>query len=409
MLSSPRSPKRLRPGTLRLVGRGQWPVPSENELDSARLQSKQMQTPLGELRQKGAFSWSGLIGEKSFWRPIYLKMAAFGLKLLPLMRKGLAHWILTACFALAAVARAVPEHAERASIRGVDYVSLTAWAGRHHYQIQLSPSGVAVELTRNKSRLAFERDSNFGSVNGVNVFLSWPVAVLNGTAYVAALDIQTVLDPILFPNPAGFSRFNTICLDAGHGGKDPGTLAGTTQEKRLALLLAQEVANELRHEGFKVILTRKNDTFVEKPERSATANRKGAGLFISFHYNSSEDETVNGVETYCLTPPGAISTNSHGEGAPAVPAPANALDRQNLLVAYFLQRAVVRELGMKDRGLHRARFAVLKSLSMPGVLIEGGFLSNSTEFRRICDSRYRHKMARAVVDGILSYANERSR
>jgi N-acetylmuramoyl-L-alanine amidase len=339
---------------------------------------------------------------------ILLELRPGTAKVLPFMKTRLACGLIGAICVMA-LAAAASDHSERASFHGVDYVSLSGWAERHHYKIRPSGVGEAVELTRDKSRVVFERDSNFGSINGVNVFLSWPVAFLNGAAYAAVLDVQTVLDPILFPRASSMPRFTTICIDAGHGGKDPGSLAGVAQEKRLTLLLAQEVANELKSEGFKVVLTRKSDTFVEKPDRPAVANQKRAGLFVSLHYNSSDDTGVNGVETYCLTPPGAVSTNAHGEGAPAGPAPANAHDRENLLAAYYIQRSVVREMGMKDRGLHRARFAVLKPLAMPGVLVEGGFLTNPVEMRHICDARYRQKMARAVVDGILAYAGARAR
>jgi len=311
--------------------------------------------------------------------------------------------VVLALVAFASPIWAAPQKLEKTSIGNVDYISLSDWSTRHRYEIHKSRAGEGVELVHEKSRLIFEKDSNFGSVNGVNVVLSWPVAVRNGSAYIASLDAHTILDPIIFPVSLERSKITTICLDAGHGGKDPGTQDGPNQEKRQTLLLAQEVARELKGLGFKVVQTRTRDKFVDKPDRAETANRKGADLFVSFHFNSSADRSVSGIETYCLTPPGAISSNSQEEGSTGVSAAGNANDRQNMLFAYHIQHALVHELRVPDRGIHLARFAVLKPLLMPGVLVEGGFMSNPSESRRLSDAQYRKKVARAVSDGIEGF------
>jgi len=292
---------------------------------------------------------------------------------------------------------------EVTSIRGIDYISLSDWSLHHRYEIHKSRAGEGVELVRERSRLVFEKDSNFGSINGVNVVLSWPVASRNGSSFIAALDARTILDPIAFPINSAARRITTVCLDAGHGGKDPGTQSGPTQEKRLTLLLAQDVARELQGLGLKVIQTRTRDKFVEKTDRAETANRKSAGLFVSFHLNSAADSAVSGIETYCLTPPGAISSNSQDEGSSSVFAAGNGQDRQNMLLAYHIQHALVHELRVPDRGIHLARFAVLKPLIMPGVLVEAGFMSNPNESKRLSDPQYRKRVARAVSDGIEGF------
>jgi N-acetylmuramoyl-L-alanine amidase len=311
--------------------------------------------------------------------------------------------LVLALSAFAAGAAASPPRADRASIGGIDYISLNDWCLRHHYEFRFGRTGDAVELARETSRLVFERDSNLGSINGVHVLLSWPVAIRSGSAYVAALDAREILDPLVFPEKPGRARVRTICLDPGHGGKDPGTQGGSIQEKRHALLLTAEVAGALKSAGFRVIQTRSRDDFVELPDRAEAANRAGADLFVSLHFNSSVDRAVSGIETYFLTPPGAISSNSQGEGAPARSAAGNSNDRQNILLAWHIQQALVRKLNVPDRGVHHARFAVLKPLRMPGVLIEGGFLSNPAEAKRLSDAQYRKKVARAVSEGIEAY------
>jgi N-acetylmuramoyl-L-alanine amidase len=300
-------------------------------------------------------------------------------------------------------ARASVRAQERVWIRGVEYENLEAWAARHQYEVHWSRAGSGVELTRGRSRLTFEKDSNFGSVNGVNIFLSWAVAVRNAIAYVAVLDEAKVLEPLLFPSGATRTHIERICLDPGHGGKDPGTQAAGIQEKKQTLLLAQEVARQLRELGYKIVITRTRDKYIGRPQRWEDANRSHSQLFVSLHFNASEDKGVSGVETYCLTPPGANSSNSAGESANVAPLPGNAFDGQNIALAYRVQRALVRELGVTDRGVHRARFEVLCPLAMPGVLVESGFLSNPSDAQRIVDPLRRKIIARAIVDGVVGY------
>jgi len=300
----------------------------------------------------------------------------------------------------AAPASRGPGHA---LIHGVEYLSLNDWAARRHYALRWTNGGKDLELTREKSRLRFANDSNLSSINGVNVLLSWPMFARGGVAYLATLDLDKVLDPILFPAPPQPPKITTICLDPGHGGKDPGTIDGSNQEKKMTLLLAREVARQLKDLGYKTILTRTRDTFVDRPSRPAAANQAHADLFLSFHYNFSDDRSVNGLETYCVTPLGANSTNARGDAPTTFAVQGNNQDARNILLAHQIQKALVRELGVEDRGVHRARFEVLRGISMPGVLIEGGFLSNQAETGRILDAKARSKMARAIVDGIEAY------
>ena len=108
------------------------------------------------------------------------------------------------------------------------------------------------------------------------------------------------------------------------------------------------------------------------------------------------------METYCLTPAGAFSSNAGGEGSTGW-VTGNRNSEKNLLLAYQLQKSLVQTLSPEDRGVKRARFEVLRLATVPAVLIEGGFMSHPAEGRKILDPAYRKKMARAIVDGILAY------
>jgi N-acetylmuramoyl-L-alanine amidase len=198
-----------------------------------------------------------------------------------------------------------------------------------------------------------------------------------------------------------------ICLDPGHGGRDSGNHIGSHLEKAYTLLLAQELAAQLTRAGYKVTLTRNSDNFIELGDRPEIAKKRSADLFISLHFNSAPNSasTVRGAEVYCMTPVGAPSTNARGEGAGAGWYPGNRLNDKNVFLAYQLQKSVTKSLGAEDRGLHRARFAVLRDATMPAVLIEAGFMSNPSEGRKIFDAGYRRQTAKAIVEGIAAYRN----
>jgi N-acetylmuramoyl-L-alanine amidase len=296
---------------------------------------------------------------------------------------------------------------ERVALFGTEYVRLDDWARTRNFQLRWTVPKQELKLTGPAATLAFTVDSRRITINGIHVWISAPIAFRNGSAYIPPVDLETAIQPLLSPsrNPPG-RTITSICLDPGHGGKDPGRLAGRQQEKKFTLLLARELSEQLTRAGFKVSLTRKDDNFVELPVRPEMARRRSADLFLSLHFNSADGaggSAVRGVEVYCMTPARTSSTNARGEGAGAGSYPGNRFDSKNILLAYQLQQALVGRLGLEDRGVRRARFAVLRSAEMPAVLIEGGFMTNPAEANKIYDANYRRQTARTIVDGVLAY------
>jgi len=197
-----------------------------------------------------------------------------------------------------------------------------------------------------------------------------------------------------------------IALDPGHGGKDKGYETAKYQEKAHTLLLARRLRFLLEAAGLKVVLTRSTDTYVELEDRVAAAKRQRADLFVSLHYNSSGRGRAGakGVECYCLTPAGATSTNVRPDDRASTRAcTGNAQNSRNMLLAYLIQKAMVTSLDVEDRGIRRARFAVLRDATMPAVLIEGGFMSAPDERRQLVGLERRHDLAQAIADGLLDY------
>jgi N-acetylmuramoyl-L-alanine amidase len=217
--------------------------------------------------------------------------------------------------------------------------------------------------------------------------------------------VRPLLWPSRYVEP---KKITTICLDPGHGGKDSGNRVGGFfwhNEKTYTLLLAFELREQLKELGFNVILTRNSDTYVDLPVRPAIANSRGADLFVSLHFNAAQSgkDTVAGPETYCITPVGAASSNAQGEGGGYGATVANRFGNKSLLLAYQMEKSLVQNLGAEDRGVRRARFAVLRDAAMPAILIEGGYMTNPAESKKIYDANYRKQMAAAIVKGILGY------
>jgi len=307
---------------------------------------------------------------------------------------------------LTASAQSASGKLARASLSGGDYIRLSDWAGAGRFQVVWTRRNEEVQLTNSWSRLVFTVDSHKAEVNGVTIFLSAPVAVRHGCLYLSVQDLETALNPVLFPsNHTVRAPVMSVCLDPGHGGRDPGNEEGRRKEKDYTLLLAREVRELLSVAGLTVTLTRNGDSFVALPDRTELARQRDADLFVSLHFNAviADKAEVKGVEVYCLTPAGAGSTNARGEGGDVSAWAGNRLDAKNILLAYQVQKAMVRSLPVEDRGVKRARFAVLRNARVPAILIEAGFMSHPQESKRIFDPQYRRRLARAIADGILAY------
>jgi N-acetylmuramoyl-L-alanine amidase len=291
-----------------------------------------------------------------------------------------------------------------AIINGRAYTSVSDWASANGFHLQSRSGGTTTYLNASQTRLVLEKDSRTAQINGVNVALSFPAAYDKGEMFLTQLDFAKTINPLVFLQ-AGQKKITTICIDPGHGGKDTGNHIGSRNEKTYTLLLAQELAGQLKAAGFRVILTRSKDTFIELPARPDIANRHGTDLFVSLHFNATESGKgeVSGPETYCITPVGAASSNAQGEGANHGACAANAVEKKSLLLAYQVQRSLVKNLGAEDRSVRRARFAVLRDAQMPAILVESGYMTHPVEGKKIFDGAYRQQIASAIVKGILNY------
>jgi len=311
--------------------------------------------------------------------------------------------VLLAIFGFAPAPGAA-EKLESFTVSGEKYISLPSWAKSRSFTFRWDQPAKLIHLTNRWARITFNLNSKKAALNGTTLWLSHPVLARSSGVGISDRDLQKTLLPILYPEklPAGRS-IRTIMLAAGHGGKDPGYQINQHQEKKYTLLMAQALKQSLAAAGFRVLMTRETDLYIHPEQQAAKASRAKADLFITLHYNAISDTAPNGIETYALTPPGAIATNG---GTPSPRSPGNKFDAHNALLAYQAQKFLLQNTQFEDRGLRRAGFLVLRELTMPGILIEGGFLSNPADARRILSASERKKAAQAITDAVLAFKRQ---
>jgi N-acetylmuramoyl-L-alanine amidase len=171
----------------------------------------------------------------------------------------------------------------------------------------------------------------------------------------------------------------TVVIDPGHGGGDPGAIGiDGIQEKEIVTDISLQVAAILREQGANVVMTRDRDIEVELAPRVEIAERANASVFVSIHANSinMSRPDVNGIGTYYS------SESGHR-------------------LADTVQTTVANAMDMNNRGVHAARFYVIRQTSMPAILIETGFVTGAEDAPNLADPAWRTRMAEAIAQGIL--------
>ncbi len=269
-------------------------------------------------------------------------------------------------------------------------------------------------LSSRTTRFEFEADSREAKIGGLRFFLGDPVTLQKGRPQVSRTDYETCLVPLLrptllqkVPRPP-----KVIVIDPGHGGADQGTQNPKLglKEKVFTLDVSQRLKRLLESRGYEVVLTREKDERVNLQSRAIIANRAGADLFISVHFNSLYPDTkTSGAEVFTFTRAGQRSDQSRGAGQPDDteddPAPVNRHDAWSVLLADALQRATLKALKLPDRGQKTKHLGMLRGLNCPGVLVESGFLSNEAEAKKISTPEYRQQIAEALAEGVEWYAS----
>jgi N-acetylmuramoyl-L-alanine amidase len=174
-----------------------------------------------------------------------------------------------------------------------------------------------------------------------------------------------------------------VIIDPGHGGQDPGTIGiDNLTEKHIVLPISLEVAEILREQGIEVKLTRDSDYFISLQGRTDYANKIKADLFVSIHANAINlsRPDINGLETYYY--------------------------QSGRRLAEVIHWSILNSVNIRDRGIRRARFYVLRHSAMPAVLVEVGFVTGAEDAPRLRNSSHRSQMAEAIARGIIQYLKQ---
>ena len=315
---------------------------------------------------------------------------------------------LTALFALAGAMLQAAAW-EEAKVGALPCVTFDSFCAFYEFTPPVPvPEKQPFEIKGAYGSLVLRVDNREITYNGHKLWLSYPLLRKDdGKCYFSRLDVIKTLDPLLRRVEAAPRRpVKGVIIDPGHGGTDEGARGrGGLFEKVLTLETANRLKDILTVQGIPARLTRNSDVYHLLEERADIANHNPDWIFVSLHYNSSSP-SAHGIETYCLTPQYASSTadGSYQKRSDLEKQPGNVNDVLNVLLCDSVHEEIVKlypEDG--DRGFKRARFVVLRETKIPAILVEGGFMSNSTDRNMLAMSSYRQNLAEAVARGVKKY------
>lgn len=298
---------------------------------------------------------------------------------------------------------------EEVENRRLPYVKLSSFCDFYFFRVPEDRTKPEIELVGPYGKLLLKAQSRECFLDGQRIWLSYPVEQqANGSFILSKMDLIKCFEPVLRPERiAPRPLIKGVIIDAGHGGMDNGAIAsGGIMEKDMTLDTALRLERLLKAKGIATVLTRRDDSFPSLDDRAKFTELYPDYIFVSIHFNQGI-RTARGVETYSLTPQFSPSTSDsvpqsarYGEASPG-----DEHDASNILLATLVQREMRTLYPPEgDRGIKRARFAVLRRSHNPAILVEGGFLSNSTgDLPLIRTPDFRQKIAQQIADGITQY------
>jgi len=175
-----------------------------------------------------------------------------------------------------------------------------------------------------------------------------------------------------------------VCIDAGHGGRDPGASHNDYLEKTFALIISELTIDLLKRDSFSVVTTRINDYYLSTHRRVDIAKRALSDLFVSIHINGFSDPSANGIETF------------YHSG-----------DKQSKNAACRIHSKIIQEIHMRNKGVKSSNFTILREMHpIPSVLCELGFITNSHDRYLITSREFQVQAAKCIANGVLSFMRE---
>lgn len=242
---------------------------------------------------------------------------------------------------------------------------------------------------------------------------------------------REAVSPLLSSEPApagGQWRLDTVVIDAGHGGKDPGAKGHGLIEKDITLAVSLKLGAYLEDRlGVNVEYTRQDDRFIELKDRGRIANERGGKLFISIHANAAGNAAASGTETFFIglhKTDAARSTMEREnevvkmessqreyedmteEALIRMALTQSAYMQQSQELAVLIQNQFEKRVQRKNRGVKQAGFYVLWGASMPAVLVELGFVTNRSEAAFLASERGQDYLASAIFRAVRAYKEQ---
>lgn len=250
-------------------------------------------------------------------------------------------------------------------------------------------------------------------VDGVRHWLSFPVERKGRRAFVSLMDVNATLVPAMIPlSVKQIGKVDTVIFDPGHGGHDRGGKSAHGYEKDYTLDMVKRSRRILEAKGVKVVQSRLSDSFVSLSERPKMIAKYDNPIFVSVHFNSAGwRPSASGIEVYALPPLGfPISGKAPDPILDRQKSAGNAFEPASFVFANTMHHTLLGKTGGFDRGVKRARYAVLRHANTPSILIECAFLTNASEAKKVKSPQWRQMFAQSIADGILGYmalANEK--
>ncbi len=193
---------------------------------------------------------------------------------------------------------------------------------------------------------------------------------------------KVTIPPSIIFNPADNKKASDdnkkVVIDAGHGGKDVGATSGGIYEKDITLDVAKRVEKLLKQKGYQVIMTRPDDTYVSLQERVDISENNNPDIFVSIHVNSSVRPEITGVETHYY-------------------------HQESMTLAQTVHSSLASAIQSPNRGLFKSKFYVINHTTVPAILVEIGFISNSGERAQLVGEKRKQATAKAIADGVQNY------
>ena len=233
------------------------------------------------------------------------------------------------------------------------------------------------------------------SKGGGGELLTNKVDIVMTVIFLVAMLLVGIESKNMVMNSEASSSTYIVVLDVGHGGNDPGKVAGDVLEKDINLQISIKVKEELEKQGIAVIMTRCEDVGLYSEEdankkqadmknRCELINSSNANIMVSIHQNSYSDMSVKGAQVF------------YYEGS-----------KEGKSIAENIQESIKNTVDSNNTREAKANdsYYIIKNISIPGVIVECGFLTNIEEKMKLMDEKYQEDMAKAIVSGIVAYKN----